>query len=312
MLRKIFFSMLLCALFILPDVVTVYASEAFEYIEVPTPSEPNIEAGISFKIGGTFYGGFNIHGGQLEVAPFISQDIVMLPLRPIAEVFGLGLEWVAETRTVMINAENETFSLVLDSPLPNNMGTPVNIEGHTFVPLGYVVEIVGSIVLFWEEYDSEIGMLIMRTTTPISYMLEMLGDGVIYWDEQNSIVYMSSSMIHGQNATPSQAPPMAMAAPGVDKIASIPSRIEDLIIGTWQLDRVVNNQGGRMFSQRLTFFADGTGTRQGLPSFNWRLKGDGRIFLTGAGIVDFEIDGDTIRFIYDQRTNFSAIYVRVN
>ena len=87
---------------------------------------------------------------------------------------------------------------------------------------------------------------------------------------------------------------------------------EALIVGTWQLDRVVNNQGGRLFSQRLNFFADGTGTCQGLPSFNWRIEGAGRIYLTGAGIVDFEIDGDTIRFIYDHRTNFSAIYVRVD
>ena len=90
---------------------------------------------------------------------------------------------------------------------------------------------------------------------------------------------------------------------------------EALIVGAWYLDRVENDQGGRLFTQRLEFFADGTGTRYSMPApfntFSWRIVRDGTIYLTGAGNVDFEVTADTIRFIYDWNTGFSAVYIRI-
>lgn len=80
----------------------------------------------------------------LEVAPFIQEDRVMVPLRFVAEALGVDVNWVSETRTVQILAPTATIHMAVDTPLPNNMGTPVILEGRTFVPLGYIAEVLGA------------------------------------------------------------------------------------------------------------------------------------------------------------------------
>ena len=91
------------------------------------------------------------------------------------------------------------------------------------------------------------------------------------------------------------------------------------IVGNWVFDRVVNDQGGRSFTQRLVFNEDGTGVRIGNPAlgpgshpFNWRIVEEGRMYVTGSGVFDFEISRNEFRMIFDRARNFYAVFIRAD
>jgi len=83
---------------------------------------------------------------QLEVSPFISQGRTMVPLRIIAESLGAEVDWNSTTRTVIISGREETINLIVDVSLPGDMGTPIIVNGFTFVPVRYVSEKLGATV----------------------------------------------------------------------------------------------------------------------------------------------------------------------
>jgi len=93
---------------------------------------------------------------QAEAAPFLSNGRTMVPIRIIAEALGAEAGWDDVTRTVTITGhDGETLSLVVDIPLPDNMGTPTIVNGLTFVPARYVSEALGAFVR-WDETNSAI------------------------------------------------------------------------------------------------------------------------------------------------------------
>ncbi|MDR2167059.1 MAG: copper amine oxidase N-terminal domain-containing protein [Clostridiales bacterium] len=73
----------------------------------------------------------------------------MLPLRTIGEALGGTVEWNRETRTAYIFHGEQTISLSIDEPLPNDMGMPLIVDGFTLVPARYVSEMLGASV-FWD------------------------------------------------------------------------------------------------------------------------------------------------------------------
>jgi len=98
---------------------------------IPITPELHFVIGInSFLLNETFQ--------QLEVAPFISQGRTMVPLRIIAESFGAEVDWDNATRTVIIAGREETINLIVDVPLPDDMGTLIILHGTTFVSTSYV------------------------------------------------------------------------------------------------------------------------------------------------------------------------------
>ncbi|MCL2387274.1 MAG: copper amine oxidase N-terminal domain-containing protein [Defluviitaleaceae bacterium] len=76
----------------------------------------------------------------LLAAPFISGGRTMVPVRFVAELMGAEVNWEAATRTVLI----DNMSMVVDEPLPNDMGTPTIVSGATFVPVRFVSENLGA------------------------------------------------------------------------------------------------------------------------------------------------------------------------
>ena len=70
----------------------------------------------------------------------------MIPLRIIAEALGAEVGWDDAARTVAISAQGETINLSIDASLPDNMGTPIIVNGLTFVPARYVSETLGAYV----------------------------------------------------------------------------------------------------------------------------------------------------------------------
>ncbi|MCL2577768.1 MAG: copper amine oxidase N-terminal domain-containing protein, partial [Defluviitaleaceae bacterium] len=118
-----------------------------------TASEPMASSNaptLRFIVGSNNF----LHNGivkQTENAPFISQERTMVPLRIIAEALNAEVGWDSDTRTVIITGRGETINLVVDVPLPDDMGTPVIVNGSTFVPVRYVSETLGATV----QWDGE-------------------------------------------------------------------------------------------------------------------------------------------------------------
>jgi len=95
---------------------------------------------LRFQLGSYTYT-LNGTPHQTAVAPFVGPGGLMVPLYIVAEALDAEVGWIAATRTVTINRDALNLSLVLDRPLPNNMGTPLNVGGRTFLPVAYVSQI---------------------------------------------------------------------------------------------------------------------------------------------------------------------------
>ena len=107
----------------------------------------------------TYYvnGGYTNGGStQFYQAPFMDTETnqVMVPLRFVAEALGATVGWIDAIRTITIDRGHVSLSIQVDSDLPNGMGPPLILYGRTFVPLGYVVEILG-VNVRWSE-DSRV------------------------------------------------------------------------------------------------------------------------------------------------------------
>ncbi|GHV38614.1 hypothetical protein FACS189490_00810 [Clostridia bacterium] len=79
-----------------------------------------------------------------DVAPIIRNDRTMVPLYIVSEAMGAEASWDGTSRTVTIKSDNKTLTLVVDVPLPNNMGTPIIVNDRTLVPIGYISEQLGA------------------------------------------------------------------------------------------------------------------------------------------------------------------------
>ena len=85
---------------------------------------------------------------SLDVPPYIepSTDRTMVPIRFIAEAFGASVNWQDDIKTDFIHFDDRTLNIVLNQPLPDNMGTAVIVEDRLFVPVRYVSEQLGATV----------------------------------------------------------------------------------------------------------------------------------------------------------------------
>lgn len=106
---------------------------------------------LSLTIGNTAFTHMGITK-QNDVAPFIDSatNRTMVPLRVIAEGLGANVRFEETTNTVYIARAGVEISLVINTPLPGGMGTPVIINNRTFVPARYVSEFL-SAGLSWDE-----------------------------------------------------------------------------------------------------------------------------------------------------------------
>jgi len=91
---------------------------------------------------------FTSHGQLLvsDVAPFIDATYgrTMVPLRIVADALGAEVRNDSDTNTVYITHNGQEILLPVNVPLPDEMGTPVIINNRTFVPIRYVVEVLGA------------------------------------------------------------------------------------------------------------------------------------------------------------------------
>lgn len=112
--------------------------------QTPPPTQTGGSRVLRFLIDSVNY----TDAGQtrtLLAAPFIQNGRTMVPLRVIAEALGgenLNFDRASQTITFVIDGQG--FSMVVGQELPGNMGTPVILEGTTFVPLAFVINEIGA------------------------------------------------------------------------------------------------------------------------------------------------------------------------
>jgi len=126
------------------------AVEALPTDEPPAPepepvSEPTPLPLLRFDVGSYSF----VRDGMTftsDAAPFIdpAYDRLMVPLRIVAEALGARVEWVDATGSVNIFAGTAQVSLAIGEALPGSMGVPVIVNDRTFVPLRYVIEVLGA------------------------------------------------------------------------------------------------------------------------------------------------------------------------
>ncbi|RVU54207.1 copper amine oxidase N-terminal domain-containing protein [Anaerosphaera multitolerans] len=93
---------------------------------------------------------------QSEVAPFIEENITLAPIKAVAEQLNYEISWNENARKVTIQNENNYLELTIGKTIAEGRSIdnevlsfslevpPKIIDNHTFVPLRFVVEQLGS------------------------------------------------------------------------------------------------------------------------------------------------------------------------
>jgi|GEM_PF-3327647 len=103
------------------------------------------------------------------------EGILMVPVRAISEAMGFAVEWVDETKTVIIGEGLLTFSIGINSynlgglvSMPSK-AAPVLVEDRTFVPIN-LFELIGNLGVAEVDYyftsDAECGKIVVEVKIP--------------------------------------------------------------------------------------------------------------------------------------------------
>lgn len=105
-----------------------------------------------------------IDGSPLEsdVAPYISNDRTLVPIRAISERFGADVDWNEAARTVTITKYDAEIKLIIDSVDAEKNGTKISLDqpavitqSRTMVPIRFVAEALDCKV-DWTEKDKSV------------------------------------------------------------------------------------------------------------------------------------------------------------
>ena len=135
--------------------------ESAQYPREHVPLEVTLEI-LQLVIGQYTY----IINGESRLSdamPFIAESRTMVPLRLIAEAMGADIEWNGDTHTVTITHGTMVASLVINQPLPNDLGTPIIYNDRTFVPLRFVAEALNA-TIEWDDETQSIEVVWIRQT----------------------------------------------------------------------------------------------------------------------------------------------------
>lgn len=92
------------------------------------------------------------------IRPIIYEGRTMLPLRFIAESFGMEIDWVEETRTINLSVQDMAIALTIGEPMAVAGGRDVELDvpamlldDRTMIPLRFIAEEMNCEVDFNEE-----------------------------------------------------------------------------------------------------------------------------------------------------------------
>ena len=99
---------------------------------------------------------------ETDVSPVITDGRTLLPVRAVCEALGAKVDWIEESQTVKITAENIDISLVIGETFATVNGEKIDLDSPSFI-----------------END--------RTYLPIRFVSEKLGADV-QWDDATQTV----------------------------------------------------------------------------------------------------------------------------
>lgn len=87
---------------------------------------------------------------ELDVPPEVKNQRTMVPVRAVGEAIGADVEWIQETKQVVMTRAGSTVTMTLDSTTADIDGkkvemdvVPYAIDGRTLLPARYVAEFFG-------------------------------------------------------------------------------------------------------------------------------------------------------------------------
>jgi len=127
---------------------------------------------ITFRVGDSI---LNINGEPVEVeTPYVVDGVTLVPVRVITEAFGAEVEWVNETRQIVITYQNVELILQIDNinvyvngQQQTLLFQPQLTNGVTMVPLRFISENFGAEVNW--DFD----------TQEITVVKEAFGDALV-------------------------------------------------------------------------------------------------------------------------------------
>lgn len=148
---------------------------------------------ITFTVGDSV---LNINGNKVEVqTPCVENGVTLVPLRVISEAFGAQIEWIAETKTIILKYDEVVLTLKIDNNMADVNGqqqqmllAPKIVNGSTMVPLRFITETFGADVSF---DDKTKAITVVRektggeiediTNTILKYDKEFVGNSYYNW-----------------------------------------------------------------------------------------------------------------------------------
>jgi len=124
----------------------------FMFYERPVPL-------LRFTIGEMLYY-YNNAPQTGDVAPFISANRTMVPIRVISEALGATPRWDSATRTAYIYKDDIVLRLPMGVPLPGGMGTPEMRNNRVLVPVRFVIENFEAVTL-WNSQLQEVTVYVL-------------------------------------------------------------------------------------------------------------------------------------------------------
>ena len=108
---------------------------------VPTPATTTELVTLRFAVGNA---SFTRNGVivAMDAESFNQNGRVMLPLHAVGAAFGANVSF--ENDIAFVEAGAITLAMPIDVEIAGGLGTPVIVDGHVFVPLGFVATSIGA------------------------------------------------------------------------------------------------------------------------------------------------------------------------
>ena len=105
----------------------------------------------------------------LDVAPFIKDGRTMLPIRFVAEALGFNVQWIKETRTVLLTDKDnvitipvDTNKIVVNGKVYESDVKPVIKNGRTMLPIANIARALGlndGTEILWDEVSRKVTII---------------------------------------------------------------------------------------------------------------------------------------------------------
>ncbi len=79
-----------------------------------------------------------------DVAPVIVGDRTLVPIRVVTELLGGSADWDNDTRTVTLKIDGKTMNMTIGKEIPGFGTSAVIMNDRTYVPVRYVMEMLGA------------------------------------------------------------------------------------------------------------------------------------------------------------------------